>query len=330
MSDCIYPVIDGHFDLLSDVAARRKAGERRVIEREYLPELRAGGVAAVVASLFVDSAFLPELALRTALEQVAALHEEVAESPSLFALCRCGADLEQARAAGKIGFFMSFEGAEPVSGPDILRMFYELGVRGLGLCWSRRNMAADGCAFDGVERRGGLTELGFSLVQEAGRLGMFLDVSHLSDEGVEDLFTVPGIRVAATHSNARALCPTGRNLTDEQMRRIAAAGGVAGLNAANIIAARQDADATEERLMEHLDHMVAVMGEDHVGFGFDFCDRFMVGCSAQDTARMPRRPFDVLPGHAAIPAFVEKLRRRGYGETRLEKLCWSNWLRMLG
>lgn len=321
-------MIDGHFDILSDVTVRRKKGEREVIRRLYYPTLKAGGVTGIVASLFVDSQYLPFGALDTAMDQAAALHCEIEESPDLLMLCTCASDFEQAAREGKIGFLMSFEGAEPLSSCLTLHGFYQLGVRGLGLAWSRRNAAADGCDFLGHLKKGGLTPFGRELVREAERLHMLIDVSHLSDEGVEDVLEITSCPIIASHSNARAIAGNNRNLTDNQMKEIAARGGMAGLNGCSIIASEQGSLATVHSLADHLDHMFSVMGEDHVGLGFDFCDIFLQQSSAQDLERFPEFPFDIVKGHESIPEFLDFLSSRGYSPQRIEKLAGRNWLEL--
>ena len=108
-------IIDGHYDILMDVAARRKKGERQVIRRRYYPAFQKGGVTGIVASIFVDSQYLPYGALSMAMEQISALHCEIEETPDLLMLCTSADDFLRAAETGRIGFLLSFEGAEPVS-----------------------------------------------------------------------------------------------------------------------------------------------------------------------------------------------------------------------
>ncbi|HNX30340.1 MAG TPA: membrane dipeptidase [Holophaga sp.] len=318
-------VIDGHSDLLSDVEARRRSGAVKVIETEYLPDLLAGGVSALIASVFVDDAFLPEMALRIAMRQIGALHQELDESPDKLKLCTTGADVLDAHREGKVGLVLSFEGAEPL-GTDlsVLRAFHRLGVRGIGLTWSRRNQVADGSSYLGCDRKGGLTGFGVELVQEAERLGMFLDASHLSDGGLDHLLAVATRPFLASHSNARTLCGTMRNLDDGQLRELARRGCLVGVNAASLLVAERDEEATMDRLLDHADHLVALMGPDHVAIGFDLCDRIMACYSQEMTAVMPRRPFDIVKGHRSTGLFLEGLRKRGHGEGAIRKIAGEN------
>ncbi|MCR4818543.1 MAG: dipeptidase, partial [Fretibacterium sp.] len=226
-------IVDAHYDLLLDVLRLRRAGETRVIERFYLDDLRAAGVNVLICSLFIPSEYIPEMSLRVALSQIGGLHAEMRESPGLFALCRTAGEARKAVDEGKLALFLSFEGVDPL-GQDIqlLSVFYELGVRLIGLTWSRRNFAADGCHFSPLEEGtpGGLTSFGVQLLKEAARLRMIIDVSHLNDAGFDDVLRFFEGPVIASHSNSRNLCPVARNLTDEQIKRLAERGGMIGLN----------------------------------------------------------------------------------------------------
>ena len=158
-------VLDAHFDVLLDVLSYRKKGERKVLERRHFQNLKEAGISAIICSLYICDNYLPEGALRNALDQISALKEELEESRELFSLCTNSSEAEAASEKGKIGLFLSLEGAEPL-GNDIflLRTFYDLGVRLIGLTWSRRNYAGDGSSFDSEYAPiypGGLTKFGW-------------------------------------------------------------------------------------------------------------------------------------------------------------------------
>jgi len=324
-------VIDGHFDLLMDVQIQREKGRRKVIETDYYPRFVKGGLNVIIASLFVDNQFLPEMALRKALSQISALYEEVKESPDKLMICYNGEDMQIAKDSGKIGFLLSIEGAEPL-GTDLslLRVFYELGVRNLGLVWSRRNAVGDGSFFHPVKegRKGGITSFGVQLIEEAEKLGITIDVSHLNDEGFWDVMNICNRPIIASHSNARALCSTMRNLTDEQIKAIAATKGVIGVNAASILVGDKDSDSHIEQLIKHVDYLVDLAGIDHVGIGLDLCNDFMKYVSSDDLAGMPRVPFDVIDGHQQIPQFLEALIKRGYKDQEVNAILGANFQRI--
>jgi membrane dipeptidase len=310
------------------VLAKRLKGKTRVIERDYLPELKAGGVDLVVSSLFVESEFLPEMGLRRTLDQISALYSEMEESPGLFSLCRTTGEIRKARARGELAIMLSFEGLDPIGNDlSLLRIFYELGVRGVGITWSRRNYAADGCFFDPQEegRKGGLTEFGVKAVKEAARLGMYLDISHLNDEGVEDLLRFYEGPVMASHSNCRELAPVMRNLTDEHIRSLASRGGLTGMNVCSaFVGDSASSKMTEKDLACHVDHIRDLVGIEHVGFGFDFCDEFR---DPEDPESEKFR--DCIKGHKSCIGLTAELLSRGYEEEDVVKVMGGNLFHFL-
>ena len=318
-------IVDAHYDLLMDVARLRRQGETRVIERFYLDDLRAAGVNVLVCSLFVSSEYIPEMALRVALEQIGNLHTEMRESPGKFALCRTAAEARRVVEGGGIALFLSFEGVDPLGASlQLLSVFYELGVRLIGLTWSRRNFAADGCHFRPLEegQPGGLTAFGVALLKEAERLGMIVDVSHLNDVGFDDVFRFFGGPIIASHSNSRSVCPVARNLTDDQIRRLAARGGVMGLNNSTSFVRQGDFPPDEPRwlgLLDHARHIVDLVGEEHLGLGLDLCEF----SKPEDC-----RTHSVFPTYRHVVPFVEALRRE-FPTQAAKGILGGNWMRVL-
>lgn len=285
-------IIDGHFDLLMDVAIQRERGKKKVIETDYLPDFHKGGVGAVVSAVSVDSSFLPEMGLRKALQQISTLHMKAAETPDKIMICKNVNDLLAAQQAGKVGFVLSLEGSEPLYDDlSMLPIFYELGVRFLGLTWSRRNFVADGSHFSLMRegRPGGITEFGVRLIEAAEVMGIIIDVSHINDEGFWDVISFAKKPVIASHSNCGALASSMRNLTDEQIKAIACTGVVIGMNAVNFFVSERDEEADVEHLVDHLDHIVKLVGVEHVGLGLDITDEFMKYVSPDSIAAMPRQ-----------------------------------------
>jgi len=322
-------VFDAHFDVLMDILHFRRQGERRVFETRHLPNLKSVGVNALICSIFVDDAYIPEMALRHALNQIAALREDIADSPDFFEVCLDAGQARRAVEDGKVAIFLSLEGAEPL-GSDILllRTFYDLGVRLLGLTWSRRNYLADGSAFswnDAPARPGGLTKLGREAVAKARELGMVVDVSHLNDAGFEDVAGMLKKPFIASHSNSRALCGSARNLTDAQIKAIAASGGVIGINCYSPFVAEDAGERTAENLLAHLDYIGGLAGFDHVGMGLDICD-----CLESAALAQPRKTHekDVFENHAAADKFFSVIRAR-YPESTSAKILGGNFIRVL-
>jgi membrane dipeptidase len=320
-------IVDAHFDLAADVAHQRERGARQVIASRYLERFREGGFDLIVSSIFIENYFLPEMGLRRALDQISHLSQELDDLSDAFLLCRGWNDIQAARDSGRIGLLLSLEGADPLQNDlNLLRIFYDLGVRGIGLTWSRRNYAADGCAFtpEPEARSCGLTDFGRSLVQKAEQLGMLVDVSHMNEAGFWDVMQTATRPVIASHSNCRALADTPRNLTDDQIKALAAGGGVVGMNAISAFVG----DATRRRgvedMLAHVDHVATLAGIDHVGLGLDFCGGF------ENYLSLPHvlDTYDVLPGHHHLKDFTAGLVRRGYNDGDILKVLGRNFMRV--
>ncbi len=321
-------VADAHFDLLMEVLAKRETGRRNVIEEDVLPAMKKAGLDLVVSSVFIEDRFLPEMALRRALDQIAAFHEELDECGHLVSLCRSWSDVEDARSQGKLAVILSFEGVEPL-GNDIrlLRIFHELGVRGIGLVWSRRNFVGDGCFFAPRRegQKGGLTDFGVRLLDEARSLNMFIDVSHLNDEGFWDVAEFCEGPFVASHSNCRALAGSMRNLTDEQIGTLADHGGVMGMNCcSSFVVDKGCGVASPARLADHVDRIRDLVGIEHVGFGFDFCDWIRQSSGETSTT------CDCVPGYGGAVSFTAELLARGYSDDEAAAVMGGNWARVYG
>src|SRR5204863_5883819 len=193
---------------------------------------------------------------------------------------------------------MHFEGAEAIDpNLDALEVFYQAGLRSLGLVWSRPNAFGHGVPFAfprSPDTGPGLTEAGRELVRACNRLGILVDLSHLNERGFRDVAALSNAPLVATHSNAHALCQASRNLTDEQLAAIRDSDGIVGVNFA-VTFLRGDgmllpAETGLGEIVGHIDHLVEQMGIDHVAFGSDF-----------DGAVLP----DALGGVAGLPLLVD-------------------------
>jgi len=322
-----FTIVDAHLDLLYDVERKRMRGQKKVIETDFLPKFKKGGINIIVSSIYIDPDFLPELALRKALDQISAFYSELDESQDKIIFIKNLTDIDKALREEKIGILLSFEGVEPlINDTNLLRVFYELGVRGVGLTWSQRNFAADGCSFNRVKgRENGLSDFGIQLIKEAQRLGMFIDVSHLNDAGFWDVIEITQQPVIASHSNCRALNGIMRNLTDDQIRALAKTGGVIGINAVSTIVAEHNADV--KALANHVDHLRQLAGIEHVGLGFDFCDEIFENQTLAKDMKQDEI-YDVIKGHEYIYQLTEELIKRGYTDDELRLIYGENFLRV--
>ncbi|MFC4599020.1 dipeptidase [Cohnella hongkongensis] len=184
-----------------------------------------------------------------------------------FKLIRFSADLEAARKEGRIGALFALEGAGALQGEMwALRLLHRLGLRLLGPTWNHANWACDGAT---EPRGGGFTKAGRQLVAECERMGILLDVSHLSDRGFWELAEKATRPFLASHSNARSIVDHPRNLTDEQIKAIIEAGGLIGITFVPWFAAASR-PARIADVLRHVDHVCALGGEKQVAFGSDF------------------------------------------------------------
>jgi len=251
--------------------------------------------------------------LKRALELVATFYAETDQNQDYLVPVLSWKDLLVTVEQGKIASILTIEGGEALEGSvEVLQMLYHLGVRGLTLTWNYRNPLGDGVA----ERDtcGGLTKFGKTVVREMNRLGMLVDVAHLSAAGFWDVLQISSAPVIASHCNSFSICPHPRNLSDEQVRAIAAAGGVIGVTFVPAFVCA--ANPSLERLLDHVDHLVEVGGIECVGIGSDFegFDGFLPGL--EDVTR--------------LPCLTRGLLRRGYAPHEVRKIMGENFLRVLG
>ncbi len=308
-------VFDGHCDtLLEMVDGKRRLGERSETGQLDLPRLAEGGVTAQVFAVFIEDKYLPAGAVKQAVRVVDALYQELTDNSDVMSLATSADDVVAAKATGKVAGILAIEGAEALEGDlGVLRAFYRLGLRLVTVTWSRRNQAADGVG----ERctGGGLTTFGKSLAQECNRLGILLDISHLAPAGVRDVLGLSQQPVVASHSNAYALCPHPRNLTDEQMRQVAASGGVVCVTFVPAFLVPEGKGVALKHVLDHLDHIANVAGIDHVGIGSDFDGIFA--------------PLPVgLEDASQVPNITAGLLERGYADTDVRKVLGENLLRV--
>ena len=320
-------IVDAHNDLLAELVHRRK--EERPFARYWRPELDAGGVGLQVCPVFTADEDSEETALRFGLEQAAAYHRLLAETPDAQPVLSAG-DLD--RLDGRLGVMLSLEGAEALAGDaQLIDAYWGLGMRMAGLTWNHRNAFADGL---GVEDDGGLTALGEELVDRLAGLGAMLDLSHASPRTFDGVLArAPEASVLVSHACCRALCDTPRNLTDEQLRAVAERGGVIGMMALPLTVGPDE--PTIARFADHVDHAVAVAGVEHVGLGGDFIRQVARAKGLTEIrgglfppGMEPDAAIEGLEGPSGYPALVAELERRGYEGERLDAILAGNWLRV--
>lgn len=321
-------VIDGHCDTALEILGERwsdEGKEQKKAARDFLvrssaghvdlPRLREAGVTCQTMALFTDTERIGEA--RDWTWRLLQAVEDAYSRSSMFVPARRAADIREAKKKAQVSGLLAIEGGEAIGGPEggleNLKAFYDRGVRLMTLTWSRRNAIGRGVTIEGSD---GLSEFGRKVVAKMEELGMIVDASHLSDEGLLDLLKIARRPIVASHSNCRVLCPHPRNLTDELAEKIAATGGLVALTFAGIFIDEDPAKVSFERLMEHLEHMIDVVGVEHVGLGSDFdgwTEKYGVA----------------LPDCTWMPAITAALLERGYGQKEVAAIMGGNWLRVI-
>ncbi len=244
------------------------------------------------------------------------------EAKGTFKVVRTLKELQTCLKTDVMAAIFHIEGAEAIDPQlETLEVLYQAGLRSLGLVWSRQNAFGSGVPFSFPLHPNcgdGLTKAGKTLVKTCNDLGIMVDLSHITEKGFWDVYAVSNKPLVATHSNVYALSNSARNLTDDQLRAIRDTDGMVGLNFA-VSFLRADGQAKLNTplstMVDHIDYLVDKLGINRVGFGSDF-----------DGARIPKDITDV----TGLPKLVAALRKRGYDDKALEKICYKNWLRVLG
>jgi len=340
-----YPIIDGHNDALMNFSPIGKHSIEDFFGRKAgcqldLVRAREGGLAAGLFAVFVPDdestamihsfdpsveyvlpALEPTYAARMTMAMVANLYRIEAESGGQVKVVRSMSDLEACLRAGIFAAVLHFEGAEAIDTDlDALDVYYQAGLRSLGLVWSRPTPFAEGVPFKfphSPDTGPGLTEAGKRLVRACNRLGIMIDLSHLNEKGFWDVAHLSDAPLVATHSNAWELCKLPRNLTDKQLDAIKESDGMVGVNFVVMLAradAQDKADTPLETIVRHVNYLVERLGIDRVGFGSDF-----------GVATVPNDLADA----GQFPRLVAALSAAGYDDAALRKLTHENWLRVL-
>jgi membrane dipeptidase len=346
-------LVDGHNDLPWTLRERFGSDLSRVDLRQRgatvdtdIPRLREGRVAGQFWSVFIPPG-VPNPA-RTQLEQIELARRMIDAYPDAFLLATSAADVERARKQGKIASFLGMENGQAMENSlGALRAFHALGVRYMTLTHGKNTDWADSAT--DTARHGGLTAFGREVVREMNRLGMLVDISHVSPEVMRRVLEISEAPVIFSHSSARALVDHRRNVPDDVLARVAKNGGVVMVTfipafvsaetaawgkelETSIFDAKTTADmerlekehaavhgpapiAALAQVADHIEHVARVAGRDHVGIGSDFYGSTDEPVGLEDVSRFP-------------DLFAELI-RRGWSDADLEKLAAGNVLRVL-
>jgi len=347
--------IDSHIDTLQWVINQNaELSRRHPMYHVDFPRLREGGMLAPYFALYTPTYYAGSEAVRRTLQLRDAMQRVLDSHPDAIELAYSASDILRIHKAGKIAALLTIESGHAIADDlAVLRMFYQLGVRSMTLVHFRNNNWADSST--DTPRHNGLTEFGKEVVREMNRLGMIVDISHVSDKTFYDTLAVTTKPVIASHSSCRSLSDFARNMSDDMLRALAQNGGVIGINFGGGFLNQKDAHeyknriadrgalqpfgtgsqldsfakeefvsgyltmkptaATLEDVVAHIDHVVKVAGIDHVGIGSDFDGISSVPAGLEDISKMPY--------------LTAALLNRGYREADIRKILGGNHLRVL-
>jgi len=312
-------VVDTHCDTLMQFLPQgwdgqpvRKLGERSDKGHIDLPRMIEGGVTCQTFAMYTGRrAFVPEAPL-VATQMVDKFYSEIEANPGIVTVTTHD-EILKAKKEGKVCGLLAMEGAEPLMGElAALRVYHRLGLRMLSFTLNYRTSFADGLNAKRSESK--LPELGVQALEEMSRLGIVFDVSHLADSVFWDVCDLMNKPFIASHSNARAVCDHPRNLTDDMIRALADHGGVTGMNFFPAFVTREGKNADVSRLVDHIDHIVKLVGPDHVGLGSDFDGISSQPVGLEDVSKMPN--------------VTRELVGRGYSDEDVLKILGGNQMRV--
>ncbi|MHA1618938.1 MAG: dipeptidase [Promethearchaeota archaeon] len=319
----IFPVIDGHIDTISSLKwQKRKFSERNNARHNDDPQIRIGHCdkyrmrkGHVQAALF---AIYPAKTKKNILDGLDNWFHIVNQPENNLMQIKSVEDFTRAQAAQKIGAVLHFEGAGGIETTHrLLRLSYQLGLRTMGLSWSNINKFVTGMSFEGPQPTTGMTKKGRALVHEAQALGITIDVSHLNDVSFWDVMEITEKPIFATHSNARAVSPHLRNLSDEMLKEVHEKHGTVGINFGMNFLAPDPSSATADLPLDifrqHIDHIVETTDINTVAIGSDYDGTDIPTCMKDSTY---------------FPKLWDYLLENGYSKHDLHKISHENLLRV--
>ena len=320
-------IFDGHGDVWTDVTCRRQEhGERDVFRRRHLDKFRVGDVTGGIFVIWIDPPYDTDPHKR-AMQIVEAVKAEKAEAADIIYDVRNFEDFKEAAAQNKIAVVTGMEGASEI-GEDIDMFdwfFDEMDVRHAMLTWNETNALATG--WPGDPNRG-LTPKGFEALKRMNDLGMVVDVSHLNDKCFWDIIDKTSGVVIASHSNARAVCPAMRNLSDDMLKAIADADGLAGLNSMREFVGEYSEQQTVEHLADHAAYIADLIGSEHIGLGFDFDDYLETDALEAFSSHTDSPSCLGISNEREASNILGALRDHGFTDKEIEGIAYGNFYRV--
>jgi len=271
--------------------------------------------------------------LNAALSRIEVMWQEAGECGDEMAICTNVGDIQRANEEGKVAFVLSLEGARPIEDQlAFLRLFFRLGVRRLQLTWNFRNEVADGCGE--ARSNAGITEFGIRVIKEMSALGMILDLAHISESCFWSALEHSSGPVIVSHANVWSLRPHPRNLKDDQIRALAERDGFIGITFYGQFLS--EGEPSIQHVVDHIDHVVHLVGVDYVGVGADYTDHasdLLGGGLSSFPGLYPEQTWHAYPKNLSTYAetgnLTVELLRRGYKDDGVRKILGENLLRVV-
>lgn len=318
-------IFDSHADIWTDVTMMRQRGFENIFKMKHLHKYRDSGVNGGIFVIWIDPPYDSNPKKR-AVEIIENMSAEILDNQDIIKIVRSYKDLTENADENKISVLIGLEGLSFIGERiDLLNSLYMFGARHASLTWNEENALATGVR--GNNDRG-LTEAGKMAIKRMEKLGIILDVSHLNDKSFWDVACNATRPFIASHSNCRKLCSNMRNLTDDQLRTISDAGGVVGLNAFSDFVDDDKSKRDIYHLANHIDHMTDIMGIDHVGFGFDFCD-YLESDTMSSFAEEESANTKGFENITKVPLLIEILKERGYRKEDIDKIAYKNYFKII-
>lgn len=318
-------IFDAHSDIWTHVAKKRLEGEDNIIRHYHLNKFKEGNINSSIFVVWSDPPYdkNPKERTKQILDKV---KEEIKDSNDIIHIVKKSEDFDIAKENNKIAILIGMEGLKAIEDNiDDIEKLYTFGIRHASLTWNEENKLATG-AKGSFDR--GLTDDGIKLIKKMEKLGIILDVSHANEKTFWDICKIATKPFIASHSNCRSLCDVPRNLTDNQLREIAKRNGVVGVNSYQEFVSFDLEKRTIGHLVDHIDHMVEVMGIDHIGLGFDFAEYLNL-----DTLKHYINTYTYgvkgLEDTTKANNIIKELEFRGYSKEDIEKISYKNFYRVI-
>lgn len=302
---------DAHCDTITKIMETGEALIKNTCHIDIERGSQLNGYIQTFAA-FIDPEFYGKGAKQRAIDIINKLNLEVSKNTDKIVICKNSSQIDVSLEENKIAALLSIEGGEALLGEiENVEYFYEMGVRSICLTWNYKNEIATGVSDS--KNGEGLSEFGKTVVYQMNKLGMLVDVSHLSVQSFWDVVNTSKKPIIASHSNAYKLCEHKRNLDDEQLKAIAKLNGVIGLNLYPEFLSLHG-NASLKDVLSHIEYIVSLIGADHIGIGADFDG-------------IEKTPNDILGVHQINKIFNE-LAKMNYSQDFIDKLAYGNFTRI--